>query len=300
MYSAREAHNLTGRAQLPTPQHSLLGKTPLIEYNIPMNNRPIGIVDSGVGGLSIWEKIAANLPVESTIYLADSKNIPYGNKSQEQIYELAHRMLKFLLKKDVKIIILACNTVTVSCLDKLRQDFPQVPIIGTVPVVKTAVEKTRNKIIGILSTESTAKSEYQKNLISSFADGCEVINLGTNQLVPFVEKGEVWGEKISEVLVRELKEFKARGVDVIALGCTHFPFLKKAIGEIMGDKVVILDSGDAIARQTKRVLEKTNNLASRQKPFYSFYTTGDPTEFSQASLKLLNNDSMRAEGVSLE
>jgi len=264
-----------------------------------MNSRPIGIIDSGVGGLSIWQKIVSQLPMESTIYLADSKNIPYGSKTQEQIYKLAKQMLAFLLKKNVKAIVLACNTVTVSCLAKLREDFPQVPIIGTVPVIKTAAEKTINKKIGILSTTYTAKSDYQKNLIQSFADGCEVINLGTNQLVPLVEKGEIQGEEIDKILEKELKEFKDKGVDTIVLGCSHFPFLRNAIQKIAGDKVVILESGDAIARQTKRVLENTNNLTSEKTPFYLFYTTGDIDRFSRASSELLHKN-IKAENVVLE
>jgi len=264
-----------------------------------MNNRSIGIIDSGVGGLTIWRKIVAALPTESTIYLADSKNVPYGNRTQEQIYKFARQMLTFLLKKNVKAVVLACNTITVSCLAKLREDFPQVPIIGTVPVIKTAAEKTISKKIGILSTVYTAKSDYQKDLIQSFADGCEVINLGTNQLVPLVEKGEIQGEEINKILEKELKEFKDKGVDTIVLGCSHFPFLKNAIQKIVGDKVVILESGDAIARQTKKVLENTSNLTSEKIPFYLFYTTGDMNKFSKISSELLHKN-IKAKEVVLE
>jgi UDP-N-acetylmuramoylalanine--D-glutamate ligase len=255
-----------------------------------MNNNPIGVIDSGVGGLTIWRKIIAALPMESTIYLADSKNVPYGNKTQEQIYEFAKQMLRFLIERNVKAVVLACNTITVSCLAKLREDFPQIPIIGTVPVVKTAVEKTKNKKIGILSTEYTAQSDYQRKLIGSFADGCEVINLGTNQLVPLIEKGEVQGERINKALNEELKKFKEKNVDVIALGCSHFPFLTEEIQKIMGDEVLILESGEAIARQTKRVLEKINSLALENNPYHLFYATGNSDEFSKVSSELLNKN----------
>jgi len=263
-----------------------------------MNDRPIGIIDSGVGGLSIWQRIVLQLPMESTIYLADSKNIPYGSKTQEQIYKFAKQMLTFLLKKNVKAVVLACNTITVSCLAKLREDFPQVPIIGTVPVIKTAAEKTINKKIGILSTVYTAKSDYQKDLIQSFADGCEVINLGTNKLVPLVEKGEIKGEEINKILEKELKEFKDKEIDTIVLGCSHFPFLRNVIQKIVGDKVVILESGDAIARQARRVLENTNNLTSEKTPFYLFYTTGDINKFSKVSSELLHKN-IKAESAAL-
>jgi len=265
-----------------------------------MNDQPIGIIDSGVGGLSIWQKIALNLPMESIVYLADSKNVPYGNKTQAQIYKFVKLMVEFLLERKVKIIILACNTATVFCLEKIREDFPQIPIIGTVPVVKTAVEKTKNKKIGILSTENTANSNYQKNLIEMFADGCEVVNVGTNELVPFVERGEINGDKISMALGKQLEKFKNQGVDVIALGCTHFPFLRDIITKNMGEKVLILDSGDAIARQAKRVLENTNNLSSQKNPSYSFFTTGNSDKFSKTASLLLKTSSIKAEAIVLE
>ena len=254
-----------------------------------MNNQPIGILDSGVGGLSIWKEIVKNLPHESTIYLADSINCPYGDRTEDEIYILAKRLVKFLLDKKVKLIVLACNTITVFCIDKLRIDFPNIPIVGTVPAVKTAAELTKSKKIGILSTEPTARSEYQKDLINKFAKGCFVINKGESKLVPYIEKGDTKSEKIKKILRDSLKEFLAKDVDVIALGCSHFPFLKDEIGEIMGDRVKILDSGEAIARQVKRVLINNNHLSLSNNPSHIFYTTGNAKEFSKVSKKLLGD-----------
>jgi|WetSurMetagenome_2_1015567.scaffolds.fasta_scaffold06955_6 UDP-N-acetylmuramoylalanine--D-glutamate ligase len=266
--------------------------TPLrvILSNRSMNNNPIAVIDSGVGGLSIWQKITQLLPNESIIYIADSKNNPYGNKSYEEICKNTALMIEFLLKQDVKAIILACNTATVFCLNELRERFPKIPIIGTVPVVKTAAEKTHNGKIGILSTENTANSDYQKKLIDKFAGGYSVVNVGTNKLVPLIENGKIDGEEVNETLKLELKRFQDERVDVIALGCTHYPFLRKNIERIMGNNVLILDSGDAIARQTKRVLEKTENLAPAQNPSYEFYTTGDPDKFSKIASGLVNKN----------
>ncbi|MDO8621065.1 MAG: glutamate racemase [Candidatus Levybacteria bacterium] len=255
-----------------------------------MSNQPIGILDSGIGGLSIWKEIVTQLPDESTIYIADSKNCPYGTRTQEEVYGLAKLMVNFLVGKGAKIIVLACNTVTVSCLDKLREDFLKLPIVGTVPVVKTATEKTFNGKIGILSTPSTASSAYQRHLIEQFAKNCEVINLGTKNLVPFVEKGETNTKKVKDVLRKELDKFIVNKVDTIALGCSHFPFLRKAMETIMGKKVMILDSTGAIARQTKRVLANSNKLSSQPSPLYEFYTTNGSKEFINVARKLVGNE----------
>lgn len=255
-----------------------------------MNNQPIGILDSGVGGLSIWKEIVKELPNESTIYLADSLNCPYGDRTEEEIYSLAKRLVQFLLEKKVKLIVLACNTITVFCLDKVRSEFPEVPIVGTVPAVKTAVEKTKNKKIGILSTTATANSRYQKDLIAKFVKGCKALNIGTNLLVPFVEKGETESEEVKKVVRQALKEFLIEGVDTIALGCSHFPFLRGLIEEIMGEKIKVVDSGVAVSRQVKRVLTNNKILSLSNSPSYTFYTTGDAKEFTRVSKELVGDD----------
>lgn len=252
-----------------------------------MNKQPIGILDSGVGGLSIWKEINRLLPHEATVYIADSKNCPYGNKSSESIYQLAKRLVQFLLAKDVKLIVLACNTITVSCLDKLRSEFSNVPIIGTVPVIKTATEVSKTGQIGILSTERTAKSVYQRDLIARFASNCEVINIGTNNLVPFIERGEFDNPKLHQALVLDLQPFKKARVDTIALGCSHFPFIKEQIQQILGSSVLILDSGQAIARQVKRVLEANNLLSQNIHAAHALYTTGKEGEFIKTVKQLI-------------
>lgn len=249
-----------------------------------MNKNPIGVLDSGVGGLSIICKIMKELPNESFIYLADSKNCPYGSKSSEEIYRLSKRLIKFLLKKNAKLIVIACNTITVACLDKLRKDFPKVPIIGTVPVVKTASEKTKTGRIGILSTKQTAASIYQKELIKKFTNGLKVLNLGTDRLVPLVENGEVEA-KVNKILKEELKPFLNFKIDVLVLGCSHFPFLKKEIQKILGKKVLILDSSGAIARQTKRILVMENLLSEYNNSMRVLLTTGELVNFERVLKK---------------
>ncbi len=240
-----------------------------------MKQQPIGIIDSGVGGLTIWQEIARQLSHESLIYVADSKNCPYGEKTPEQIHSLAKKMVEFLAAKDVKLIVIACNTITVTCLDKLRKDFPRIPMVGTVPVVKTAVERSSSHKIGILSTTATAKSRYQKDLIQKFASGFTVVNIGTDKLVPLVEAGRIRGPEAHRVLVEVLLPFQDGAVDVLALGCTHFPFLKAEIQEILGKHVQILDSRGAIARQVEHILERNESLIIQGDGTHTIYTTGE-------------------------
>jgi glutamate racemase len=248
-----------------------------------MNNQPIGILDSGVGGLTVWKEISELLPQESTVYIGDSLNSPYGRYSADYIVKLSKKLINFLLDENVKLIVIACNTITVSCLDKLRREYPKVPIIGIVPVVKTAALVTKNHKIGILSTTNTATSEYQKNLIKQFATGCKVYSHGTDDLVPLIEKGEFSGNVMEKVLNKVLPQFKNEGVDTLALGCTHFPFIRQQIQGKLGKDVNLLDSGTAIARQVKRVLEKNNSMTQESKSKYEFFTTGTVENFEKVA-----------------
>ncbi|HSW89121.1 MAG TPA: glutamate racemase [Candidatus Saccharimonadales bacterium] len=251
-----------------------------------MQNFPIGILDSGVGGLSVWQEIISLLPHESTIYICDQKNIPYGAKTGAEIHQLARKLILFLLEKQVKLIIIACNTITVSCLEELRQEFSQVPIIGAVPVVKLAAEVSKKRKIGILSTTRTAESEYQKHIIQTFAQDCTVINEGTDELVPLIERGDL--EAITDVLPKTLKPFQEAEVDTLALGCTHYPFIEQKIGSILGKDVHLLDSGAAIARHVQRILEHNELFSQNNNATYAFYTTGDSRQFIEVAKKLLN------------
>lgn len=252
-----------------------------------MNNQPIGILDSGVGGLSVWQEIVTLLPNESTVYIADSKNVPYGKRDEEEIFELSKRLVQFLLDKKSKLIVVACNTITVSSLDRLRLEFPKVSIVGIVPVVKTASERTKNKRIGILSTKATAKSEYQQNLIDKFAKNIEVLTIGTDELVPFVERGEKEGAQLRSVLKRVLAPAHEQGVDVIALGCSHFPFLRDSMQEILGLDVLLLDSSGAVSRQVGRVIEERSIDNRGSTPNHSLYTTGEKEVFERTIEKLI-------------
>lgn len=258
-------------------------------------NNPIGIIDSGVGGLSIASKLIEKLPNESFIYIADSNNCPYGNKSTKQIFRLTCKMVDFLLEKEIKLLIVACNTITVTSIEKLRKKYPKLPIIGIVPVIKTAVEKTKNDKIGIFSTVVTAKSKYQKDLIKQFAASYEVINIGSGSLVVLIEKLDF--EAINQVLEKELGIFKIAKIDVLALGCSHFPLIKDQIKQFLPD-VLVLDSSDAVIRQASKVLEANKILSKSQKQSYTFYTTGDLKTINYFVNKLTNKG--KIERISLQ
>lgn len=250
-----------------------------------MDNRPIGIFDSGVGGLSVFSEIEKLLPYENFVFIADQLHVPYGKKTKKELETLAARIAKFLIDKNVKAIVVACNTATVYTIDYLRSKFP-LPIIGTVPVIKTIAAISRNKKAAVFSTPATTKSPYLKNLIRKFANGCQIFTIGGSGLEEMVEEGKITGTKIDSILKKNLLPLQERGVDAIALGCTHYPFLKEKIQKIIGSKVAIVDSGGAVARRTKQVLFN-ENLLSNKKFKDIFYTTGDPNRFKKIAETLL-------------
>jgi glutamate racemase len=253
-----------------------------------MRNYPIGVIDSGVGGLSIWSELVKLLPRESTIYIGDSKNCPYGTKTDEEIYNLASKMVKFLVGQHAKIIVIACNTISVVALDRLRAAFSDVEFVGTVPAIKTASSLTKNQKIGVLATQSTAQSRYLSQLITEFANHHRVIVVGSQKLVPYVEQGIVEGEGLQKILLEELALFQKEDIDTLVLGCSHFPFLRNAIEKTFDFKNII-DSGEAIASQVSNVLESHNLGASPSMPAeHTFYTTSDPEAFEETTTALLD------------
>jgi glutamate racemase len=249
-----------------------------------MYNHPIGIFDSGVGGLSVLDTVRKFLPKESFVYLADQKNNPYGGRSTLEIKKLSSRALSFLVEKDVKIIIVACNTVSVSAIEYLRGLF-KIPIIGVVPVVKTISEKSRTGKGAVLSTPATAKSEYLKKLIEKFADGVEIYTVGNSKLEHLVEKGIIEGPEVVKTLKDSLLPLLKNRVDSLALGCTHYPFLIPEMKKVVGERMNIYDSGGAIARRTRYVLSYESLLANEKKEDL-YYTTGDPERFRKIAEKL--------------
>lgn len=248
-----------------------------------MDSRPIGMFDSGVGGLSILLEVKKNMPRENFVFLADQAHIPYGSKTREQLKKLACDITNFLIKHDVKLLVVACNTASCYTIEYLREKFT-IPIVGVVPAIKPAASIAKNSRIAILSTPATSKSIYLKKLIIKAAPQAKVLRLGCQGLEEAVEYFKT--AKIAKLLDEYLKEVIDFGADVIVLGCTHYPFLKKDMAKIVGHNIKIIDSGKAIAKRVAIVLKK-NKIYSSQKTVDRFFTTGDPSQFSKIASTLL-------------
>ena len=220
-----------------------------------LNKNSIGIFDSGIGGTSIWKEVNAILPLENTIYLSDSKNAPYGNKSKQAILDLSIKNTEFLLQKGCKIIVVACNTATTNAIKVLRELY-DVPFIGIEPAIKPAALQTKTNTIGILATKGTLNSdlfEKTSNTINQKIIIKEIIGKG---LVELIENGKLYSKEMTELLSSYITPLIKQNADCLVLGCTHYPYLIPQIRELVGNKIQIIDSGEAVAKQTKFVLEK--------------------------------------------
>ena len=240
-----------------------------------MQNKSIGIFDSGVGGLCVLKEIRDLLPNESLCYLADNHNCPYGSKSETEAFELARKSIEFLLKQDCKMIVIACNTVTAVAIDQFRSDYP-VPFIGMEPAIKPAARRTRSKKIGVLATENTFKGRLFNQTSEKYAKGIEVFVQPGHGLVELVENGEQESLEARTLLEAYLMPMVDMGADTLVLGCTHYPYLSRIIQQITNNRMTIIDPANAVAEQTRRVLEISGLICPGEKePGYSFYVTGD-------------------------
>jgi len=228
------------------------------------NNLPIGIFDSGIGGTSIWKEIKTLLPYENTIYLADSKNAPYGVKSRQEIIDLSIKNTDFLIHRKCKLIVVACNTATTNAIKDLRATYT-IPFIGIEPAIKPAALKTKTNTIGILATKGTLTSKLFEKTSNSI--GKEIIIKETigNHLVELIEEGKIDSKEMYNLLSEYLIPMLNEGVDCLVLGCTHYPYLIPKIREIVGNRIEIIDSGQAVAKQTKAILKKIEILKSNTK-----------------------------------
>ena len=241
-----------------------------------MRDRPIGIFDSGVGGLTIYKEIHKLLPHESIIYLADSKNAPYGEKSKQEIIDISVKNTEFLLSKGCKIIVVACNTASTNAVHYLRDNY-SVPFIRVQPAIKPAALNSRTKVVGILATKGTLKSDLLLETSQRFAQGVEVVEQVGEGLVSLIEKGQMHSTEMDSLLENHLRPMLKKKIDYLVLGCTHYPFLTPQIKSLVGDKVSVLDSGEAIARQTKVILKQENLLNEDNKLISRFFYTNKDT-----------------------
>ncbi len=248
---------------------------------------PIGVFDSGLGGLSVLRVLRTQMPDESFIYLADSAFCPYGEKDDATIESRVHQLVGTLVDRECKAAVIACNTACSVALSSLRERF-QLPIVGLEPAVKPAIRRSRHRRVAVLATPRTARGEKLRRLIETHADGVVVETIPAAGLVDLIEAGHIHSRETRYLLSQLLEGPLARGCDAVVLGCTHYPFLAGVIAEIVGPSVAILSSGKPVARQTERVLERDGlRLRSAQAGDCTFLTTGDALIFETMASRLL-------------
>ena len=235
----------------------------------------IGVFDSGIGGLSVLKALRLELPLESFIYFADSANAPYGSLSTEEILRLVSKHVEFLMEKDSKIIVVACNTATGVAIQHLRKSY-SIPFVGMEPAVKPAAALSKTKKIGVLATARTFEADHFNSTVKRFAGDVEIIVQIGNGLVEMIEKGIVDSPELLTLLSGYLKPLVDEGIDQLVLGCTHYPFLIPAIRKIIPDSITIHDPAPAVAIQTKRVLNEYEGLMKGKRQLEDqFYSSGD-------------------------
>lgn len=240
------------------------------------NAAPIGFFDSGVGGTSIWKEVISVLPRENTIYLADSKNAPYGERPVEEIIALSRKNTDKLLEMGCKLIVVACNTATTNAIEYLRSNY-HIPFIGIEPALKPAALKSQTRVIGILATKGTLSSKLFHQTAELYSRDIKIVEVVGQGLVRHIEKGEHSTYEMKMLLRQLLKPMLKAHIDYLVLGCSHYPYLLPLLKGIFPPTVTIIDSGEAVARQTKKVLED-NNLQNKitEKPEHKLFSNIDP------------------------
>ncbi|MRI65332.1 glutamate racemase [Gracilibacillus thailandensis] len=252
--------------------------------------QPIGVIDSGVGGLTVASELIRQLPKESIIYLGDTKRCPYGPRPKEEVIQYTWEMVHFLLERDIKMLVIACNTATAFTLEQLREEL-SIPVVGVIqPGARAAITHSRTDEIGVIGTEGTISSKAYVDTLRQINTEIEVHDLACPRFVPLVEKGIVQGEEADQVVretLQPLKQFS--NMDTLILGCTHYPMIKALIQKEIGSTVTVISSGEETAREVSTILEYQNKLyQGEQPPQHFFYTTGDVGVFHEIASRWLN------------
>lgn len=249
---------------------------------------PIGIFDSGVGGISVLRSVREQMPEESILYFGDQCHVPYGSRSMEQIQRFSDAITRFLLEQEAKIIVVACNTASAAALKYLRETFPRMQFVGMEPAVKPAAEHTRTGRVGVLATPATFQGALYASVVERFASGVELFQDTCPGLVQQIEQGRLNDKETHRILEKALLPMLKKDIDTIVLGCTHYPFVIPLIQEIVGEGVRVIDPAPAVAKQTRRLLEGEDlSNASGSKGTIRFYTSGDPDALEFLLPKLL-------------
>ncbi|HSK88737.1 MAG TPA: glutamate racemase [Anaerolineales bacterium] len=251
-------------------------------------NSPIGIFDSGVGGISVLGAIREQMPEESVIYFGDQGHVPYGSRSLEQIQSFSEAITRFLRERDAKIIVVACNAASAAALKYLREKFPDVQFVGMEPAVKPAAEHTHTGKVGVLATPATFQGALYASVVERFVHGVELFQDTCPGLVQQIEQGNLNGEETLKILKKALLPMLEKNIDTVVLGCTHYPFVIPLVQQIVGENVRVIDPAPAVARQTGRLLE-AQGLRNRSgaRGGVKFYTSGNPDELRALLPRLL-------------
>ncbi|GAA4240311.1 glutamate racemase [Winogradskyella damuponensis] len=240
-----------------------------------MSKKSIGIFDSGIGGTSIFKEIYTLLPNENYIYLADSKNAPYGNKTSQDILKLSIKNTEYLISKGCKIIIVACNTATTNAISYLRKNY-SIPFIGIEPAIKPAALNTKTKVIGILATKGTLSSQLFHQTTDLYTNGIKVIEQVGEGIVPLIESGKLDSIEMQVLLEAYLKPMLEQNIDYLVLGCTHYPYLIPMLSKMLPEHIKIIDSGLAVAKQTQTILSDKNLLNNSElNPAIQLFSNGN-------------------------
>jgi glutamate racemase len=255
------------------------------------SSSPIGIFDSGVGGLSVLRAIRSQMPEESVIYFGDQGHIPYGPRPMEQIRNFSEAITQFLLRCDAKIIVVACNAASAAALKYLRETFLEVPFVGMEPAVKPATEHTQTGRVGVLATPATFQGALYASVVERFANGVELFQNTCSGLVQQIEQGNLDGNETRRILEDALLPMLEKNIDTVVLGCTHYPFVIPLIQQIVGENVRVIDPAPSVAKQVRRVLEARGlKNESNVRGDVEFYTSGD-VEGLKSLLPLLLDES---------
>jgi glutamate racemase len=261
------------------------------------SNFPIGIFDSGVGGLSVLRAVRGQMFEESVIYFGDQGHIPYGPRQMEQIRNFSEAITKFLLERNAKIIVVACNTASAAALKYLREKFPNVQFVGMEPAVKPAAERTQTGKVGVLATPATFQGALYASVVERFAKGVELVQNTCPGLVQQIEQGNLSGDETRRILENALLPMLEKNIDTVVLGCTHYPFVIPLIQKIVGDNVRVIDPAPAVAKQTGRLLEASGMRSmSESRGEVNFFTSGPPRAL-KSILPILLEENGEVEGT---
>lgn len=255
------------------------------------NNSPIGIFDSGIGGVSVLRAIRELLPNENLIYFGDNAHLPYGEKSMDEIRKFSEGVVNFLLEKNCKIIVIACNTASAAALKYLRGIHPEISFVGMEPAVKPAAEQTQSGVVGVIATTATFQGELFASVVERFAQNVKVLNQPCPGLVQQIEAGKLENVDTEKMLRGWLEPMKEKNIDTLVLACTHYPFVLPLIKKILGEKVRVIDPAPAIARQVKKVLGEKNLLKENGNGTVEYFTSGDAEIFAKTLFTLTGKNS---------